>query len=227
MRTFNFLIVIFHILGITACDKSTDSSQRGVEDSIDTVEQHLIDTYQENFNFFFKERLNDKPLVIYEKVEHYFILSGVLQSTDKSSYEELFKQYIWTDSTLNLNCLYELVPEANYLYLPSNIEANFLNFKNTVEYFGDSVLHDTNIFRAHIALDNLSDGINVKYTDVELMSKYFESVDYHTFKKEIIYRAPLISIAHANFVDKQPDLESLDSTAVEIDFSKTEPTVME
>jgi len=162
---------------------------------------NLINNYEENFNTMFNAELRITPLEIYKRVESYFIMIGILDSKSKMSYKKLYEQHISSDSAPNLDCLYKYVPEVEFLYLPSNIGMNLYNYKLVTEKY-ENLPESSNIKKAYSALNNLFSETNVLYEDQTLIDEYFSAIDEMEFEQEIIYRAPLLAIAHANFVEK-------------------------
>ncbi len=169
---------------------------------IEQVEHEIYQNYEVNFSTGLGPDLDKHPLNIYEKVEQYFIFTGIMKSNSKEDYATMFRNYVWTDSIPDLSCLYHYVPESGYLFLPSNIHANFLNYEKALSNNIDYIPNTSNLLEVQTAMNQLIDGINLKYTDENLMRSYFEALNEQDFKSKIIYRAPLIAIAHANFVDK-------------------------
>ncbi|MCF6352669.1 MAG: hypothetical protein L3J06_06635 [Cyclobacteriaceae bacterium] len=191
INKYSILIVVF----ILSCQPQN-------KNHLVTAEKVIEKTYSSGFSDFSGNVNNQNPIELYERIEYYYLLNGLIKNRTKEAYAKFHDNYISKDVFVDLECLYKSSPEIEYLILPSNLTHNFYSFEKGVESLKSINIKESELIKTNEALLAMMSGMNLVFKDSLVNMNYLNSIESDKFENNIIYRLPLIAFSHYIFSER-------------------------
>ncbi len=186
------------LLMATSCgDPKTDNTS--LTELLET-EDHLKNLIEEGYTPVDDSDTGLSALNVFNRLESYYLTSGMLPEATKSGYSVFFHQFVFTDVTVNTNCIRTLIPELSSFELisPAKTWSSIEVFETLSEKEKAKPKSSSQFRNLSIALNEFYIDYNNAASDDELLTSFDKLLAKYKedrFMADISYRVFFIHLA--------------------------------